>query len=216
MEDLAVESLWRKQTPNIEPLKGKKNTLSKGTHWDVIVVGAGLAGILIAYYLKESGKKVLVLEADRIASGQTEGTTAKITSQHDVKYAKMIEEIGVEEARIYAHANESAIREYERLIKEKNIQCQFQRSPAYLYTTGDEVGLMEEAMAAASFGIDAFFTQETELPFPITGAVCFNRQAQFAPLEFIKAIAKELEILEQTMVKAIKSKAAFKKDKKLF
>jgi hypothetical protein len=150
-----VESLWRKQTPNIEPLKGKENTLSTDTHWDVIVVGAGLAGILIAYYLKESGKKVLVLETDKIASGQTEGTTAKITSQHDIKYTKLIDEMGVETARLYAQANESAIREYERLVKERNIECDFRKCPAYLYTTGEEVLLMEEAMVAASFGIDA-------------------------------------------------------------
>lgn len=199
-----MESLWKKQTPNIEPQKGKENTPSKDTHWDVIVVGAGLAGILIAYYLKESGKKVLVLEAAKIAFGQTEGTTAKITSQHDLKYAKMIEEIGVEAARMYAQANESAIREYERLIREKNIRCDFVKCPAYLYTSQDEVVLMEEAMAAASFGIDAFFTKETELPFPITGAVCFKKQARFSPLKFIEAIAKELEIWEQTKVTAIK------------
>ncbi len=199
-----MESLWRKQTPNIKPKESKENTLSKDTHWDVIVVGAGLAGILIAYYLMESGKKVLVLEADRIASGQTERTTAKITSQHGLKYEKMIEEIGEDEARMYAQANESAIREYEKLIKEKDIECDFKKCPAYLYTTKDEVPLMEEALAAASFGIDAFFTEETELPFPITGAVCFKKQAQFSPLKFVEAIAKELEIWEQTHVKAIK------------
>ena len=150
-----MESLWRKQTQTIKSGEDNKNTLSTDTHRDVIVVGAGLAGILIAYYLKESGKSVLVLEADRIASGQTERTTAKITSQHDVKYTKLIKDMGVETARLYAQANESAIREYERLIKEKDIKCQFHRCAAYLYTTEDEVVLMEEAMAAASFGIDA-------------------------------------------------------------
>ena len=199
-----MESLWRKQTPNIKPLKGKENTLSTDTHRDVIVVGAGLAGILIAFYLKESGKRVLVLEADTICSGQTERTTAKITSQHDIKYTKLISEMGAETARLYAQANESAIREYERLIKERNIDCDFYKCPAYLYTTGEEVELLEEAMVAASLGIDASFTTDTELPFPVTGAVRFNRQARFSPLKFAKAIAKELEIWEHTSVKEIK------------
>lgn len=31
-------------------------------HWDVIVIGAGMAGLLTAYYLQEQGKRVLVLE----------------------------------------------------------------------------------------------------------------------------------------------------------
>ena len=32
-------------------------------HWDVIIVGGGMAGLLTAYFLWEQGKHVLVLEA---------------------------------------------------------------------------------------------------------------------------------------------------------
>jgi len=49
--------------------------------WDVIVVGAGMAGLLTAWYMKEQGKKVLILEAEEAGAGQTGRTTAKITSQ---------------------------------------------------------------------------------------------------------------------------------------
>ena len=35
---------------------------------------------LTAYYLKQAGVQAVVLEADRIGSGQTKNTTAKITS----------------------------------------------------------------------------------------------------------------------------------------
>ena len=197
-----MESLWRKQTKEI---KGKlENTLSENAHLDVIVIGAGMAGILIAFFLKEQGKKVLVLEANTIASGQTEGTTAKITSQHNVKYGRLIADIGVENARLYARANEKAIKEYERVIKEQGIECEFKRCPAFLYTMEDETELIEEAMYASSFGIDAYFTKETELPFPVTGAVCFKKQAQFQPLSFIKHLAKELDIKEHTKVTKIK------------
>ena len=41
-------------------------------HWDVIIVGGGMAGLLTAYFLWEQGKHVLVLEANEIASGQTD------------------------------------------------------------------------------------------------------------------------------------------------
>ena len=57
------------------------------------VVGAGMAGILTAYLLQESGLEVIVVEAARIASGQTAGTTAKITSQHGMIYQYLIETI---------------------------------------------------------------------------------------------------------------------------
>lgn len=35
-----------------------------------------------AYYLSKEGKKVVILERDRLADKATGGTTAKITSQH--------------------------------------------------------------------------------------------------------------------------------------
>ena len=69
----------------------------------------------------------MVLEAGEIAFGQTEKTTAKITSQHGLKYSKMIKNIGMEKARLYARANEMAIREYEKLIETYSIDCQFQK-----------------------------------------------------------------------------------------
>lgn len=203
-----MESLWRKQThiPSTESTDTQVTSDPSIVHYhrDVIVIGAGMAGLLIAYYLKEHGKNVLVLEADVIASGQTERTTAKITSQHALKYSKLIKQLGIEKARMYAQANEGAIREYERLIQSKGIECQFERLNSYLYTLQDDEQIEEEAKVALSLGIDASVTRETELPFSVGAAVCFQNQAQFSPLEFIGHVASELEILEHTQVTTIK------------
>ena len=67
---------------------------------------------------------MLVLEANAVASGQTGRTTAKITSQHALKYHKLMQSMDVKKAMLYARANEEAIAEYERLIREE-------RSSAY-------------------------------------------------------------------------------------
>lgn len=208
-----MESLWKKQLKRALP----KNGMSRAAqvldkHWDVIVIGAGLAGLLSAYYLQEAGKKVLVLEAKGIASGQTEGTTAKITSQHGLKYSQLIKSVGAKKARMYARANEDAIGEYERLIEEKGISCEFERGPAYLYTVEKTSQLQKEAAAAKFLGVDAFFTKETELPFSVTGAVCFRNQAQFSPLEFVRYLADNLEILEHTPVLRIRGNRVFTKE----
>lgn len=199
-----MKSLWRMQEAHSAQKSDDIYCISKNIHRDVIIVGAGMAGILTAWYLKEQGKDVLVIEAKEIASGQTERTTAKITSQHGLKYQKLIKKVGRKKAKMYAQANEAAIREYEQLIQKQNIACEFERVPAYLYTRQDETKLREEAKAAAALGINAFFTTETELPFSVKGAVCFLEQAQFSPLEFIRHISGELEILEYTKVIKIK------------
>ena len=163
---------------------------------DVIVVGAGIAGILTAYYLKQEGKDVLLLEADRPLSGQTGRTTAKITSQHGLKYAKLIKKLGRKRAELYAQANEAAIREYEALVRERDIQCGFERVPAYLYSEVEDEQLKQEAEAAASLGIPAFFTTKVELPFEVAGAVCFPEQAQFDPTEFLQFLFRREEKLQ--------------------
>lgn len=199
-----MESLWIKQKKeNGFKIKGSDEHPVSG-RYDVIVIGAGMAGILIAYYLQEAGKNVLVLEADTIASGQTEKTTAKITSQHGLKYRKLIRTVGRKKATLYSKANEEALKEYERLIKREKIDCQFRKAPAYLYTQKDKCVIQKEAEAAESIGIDCYYCKDTELPFSVKAALCFRNQAQFSPLEFIRHIASKLNILEHTKVISVK------------
>lgn len=199
-----MESLWREQIGEIKPGTSILQDRIRESHWDVVIIGAGMAGILSAYYLQKNGKKVLIVEAKTIGSGQTERTTAKITSQHGLKYAKLIKAIGEEKTKLYAEANEQAIAQYAKLIKTKNIECEFKRVSSVLYSRTGVSELKEEAEAAERVGINAEFVIDAELPFLIKGGVVFPNQAQFSPLVFIKQISQELNILENTLVSEIK------------
>lgn len=192
-----MESIWTK-TCSIP----RREQLQKDMKTEVAVIGAGMAGILIAWQLQKAGKQVIILEADRIASGQTKNTTAKITSQHDLIYANLISSQEEEKARQYAMANETAIEEYRRIIQEEKIHCNFEETQAYVYST-DKEKLMEEAKAAASLGISASFVSHATLPFQRTCALRFDGQAQFHPLKFIKHLAEQLEIYEKTPVRTV-------------
>lgn len=199
-----MESIWSREVeiPKREPLNGDKEVFA-------VVIGAGMTGILAAYYLQQQGLEVIILEAGRIAGGQTKNTTAKITSQHGLCYAKLLKRLGDELAGIYVDANEGAIEEYERLIKKKEIKCHFERISSYIYSTESEEQLKQEAIAAQRLGIKAEFVSETELPFKIKGAVCFRNQAQFHPLEFIREIAENLTIYEHTKVLSVKKDVVY-------
>ena len=52
----------------------KREPLPGDMEAEAVVIGAGLAGILTAYYLKQAGIRTVVLEADRIGSGRTKNT----------------------------------------------------------------------------------------------------------------------------------------------
>ncbi|EHK2441228.1 FAD-dependent oxidoreductase [Clostridium perfringens] len=182
----------------------KREALNKDIKTDVLVIGAGIAGILTAYMLKQKGREVVVIDAAEIASGNTKNTTAKITSQHDLIYSKLITEFGEEKARQYAKANELAIKKYKEIIEDKRIECDFEEKPAYVYSLNEVDVLKEEVEAAKNLGIDAEFVQEANLPFKIKGAVKFNNQAQFNPLKFLRGISNELVIYENTRALEIK------------
>lgn len=194
-----MESIWKK-TVELPPRAD-----AQGEYLcDVAVIGAGMTGILTSYFLRQQGMHVIVLEADRIAAGQTQNTTAKITSQHGLRYSRMIETIGAQKARLYARANEEAIDAYEHIITGNGIDCHFERLPAYLYSTVSEGALEREERAAHQLGLDASVVHETELPFPVAAALRFDRQAQFHPLEFLRSITEGMDIYEHSQIRRVK------------
>ena len=192
-----MDSIWSRtcQLREREPLPGDRKT-------EVAVIGGGMAGVLIASALQEAGARVVVLEADRIAGGQTRNTTAKITSQHGMIYGKLKQTLGEERARQYALANEAALAEYRRIIVQNGLDCDVEEQSAYVYG-GGAAALRAEAACAAALGLPAAFTEETGLPFPAAGAVRFDRQAQFHPLKFLQAVAEPLTIYEKTSVQTV-------------
>lgn len=177
-----------------EKLKGEKKT-------DVLIIGGGICGILCAYFLQQSGVDYVLVEGNRITSGITKNTTAKITSQHGLIYDKLIKNAGKEKAKMYLEANNDAIRTYEKICK--NINCDFETKDAYTYSLNDRKKIEDEIKAVNSLGFNAEFSKAPEIPFETKGAICFKNQAQFNPLKFIKEISKDLNIYEHTFIRDI-------------
>lgn len=190
-----MESIWSKHTKI-----SSRPPLTKNIRTQAAVIGGGLTGVLLAHHLEKHGMETVILEADRIGQGQTRNTTAKITIQHGLLYSRLAAQLGIQQARQYADAGQQAIAAYRTMIKEKQIECGFQDAPAYLYTLKDAQALKKEAICAQKLGIDAVFTDQTELPFAVAGAVKFEKQAQFDPLAFLNVVAQPLCIFEKTRV----------------
>lgn len=191
---------WIASTPqtNYPVLESDINT-------DVAVIGGGIVGITAAYLLKKEGLKVAVIEADRILNGTTGHSTAKITSQHSLIYARLKKERGEELARQYADANEYSIKLIRDISQENQIDCDLVWCPAYVYTQSNQYvqQIEDEARAASSLGIKAEAVDAAPLPFQVKAALRFENQAQFHPLKYLQALAAKIHgngscIFEQT------------------
>lgn len=173
---------------------------------DVLIIGGGMAGLLTAYFLQKAGVDCVLAEADRVCSGITKNTTAKITAQHGLIYNKLVSGMGRERAGLYYQANTAAIEDYAALCA--NIDCDFQRKDAYTYSLNDLRALEREMSALEAIGAAADFVDKLPLPMETAGAVRLKNQAQFEPLKFAAGISRELRIYEMTRVLEIRDGTA--------
>ena len=186
-----MESLW------IETTKNKSNfkTLNGNEETEICVIGGGLFGLTTAYYLTKCGKKVIVLEKGEIGSKVSGNTTGKITSQHDLFYAHLIDDYGEDYAKKYLEANEKAIQNIKQIIKEEQIDCDFSMQKSYVYTTKEDevLEIQKEVEAVNKLGKDAKFVNKIDLPIKIKGAIEFEGQAQFHPRKYMLGLANSIE-----------------------
>ncbi|MFG2194113.1 FAD-dependent oxidoreductase [Streptomyces sp. NPDC048639] len=161
---------------------------------DAVVVGGGIAGLCTAWELQRAGLTVALLEADRICSGVTGYTTAKLTSLHTLIYAWLREKHGPEGARLYARSHQEALERVDALCAELGADADLERRPAFTYVESARrvEEIRAEAEAAREAGLPASFVKETGLPYPVAGAVRVEDQLQFHPRKFLLALARGL------------------------
>ncbi len=185
----------------------KFHALEKDINTDVLIVGGGICGILTAHMLDTLGIDYALVEADEICNKTTANTTAKITSQHGLIYTRLLKEFNKSFAKKYYDANENAIKEYDRLCE--NIDCDYEKTSSYIYSTLDKDNILKEAETLKLLGISAEYKETSELPFKISGALEFRDQRKFNPLKFLAQISQGLNIYEHSRVLEIEKNTAF-------
>ena len=195
-------SLWNETVdiPVFQQLEGDTET-------DILIMGGGIAGILCAYVLKERGAHCMLVERNKIGRGTTAGTTAVITAQHSDIYSKLVKQLGREAACLYLAANMNALEKYKKLAGVYDYE--FAEKPSYIYSLTDKLPLQVEAAVLNELGAAADYTEETDLPFEIAGAVRFANAGQMHPLKLISNLSKELDIREGTLVREVKGNMVY-------
>ncbi|CAN5975373.1 unnamed protein product [Sphagnum jensenii] len=178
---------------------------------DVVVVGAGIAGLTVAYNLAKEGKKVVVLESRVRAGGQTGRTSAHTMPWYDDFYHQVEDVHGLYVAQIVAEIYKTAIGWVERTVEEEGIQCNFARVDVYLFphahTKEAHDKLLKEFVACQNLGVKVEMQELGNDPASgkIGTAIQFANAAEFHPLLYINGLADAIvkkggKIYEETRV----------------
>lgn len=121
-----TESPWLAEVERKRPLI----SLMHNEDADIVIVGGGIAGVATAYFLlQETDKKIILLEANRVAHGATGHNAGQATSYFEKTLAKMIEEFGFEAAI----AGQAAIESSWQLLTDIYQETQL-KTPLYRFT----------------------------------------------------------------------------------
>jgi glycine/D-amino acid oxidase-like deaminating enzyme len=102
-------------------------SLKEDINCDVLVVGGGITGALIAFQLSSEGRDTALIDKNDVAFGSTAATTAMLQYELDKPLYALIEAIGEERAVDIYQAGVDSITELEELIGDLGIECGFRR-----------------------------------------------------------------------------------------
>lgn len=185
----------------------KKEKLSGEVRCDVLVIGAGMAGLLCAYELGKGGADCIVCEAECAGGGVSGSTTGKITAQHGLCYGSLSENLGTEAARAYLYSNLEAVERFRGVCRETG--AMWEDTMSCVYSEKSRQKLEDEHLALKQLGYDAPIHEKLPLPFPTFGGVCFQNQGQTDAPELMEKLAAALTVYEHTPVRKVSPGVAF-------
>jgi glycine/D-amino acid oxidase-like deaminating enzyme/nitrite reductase/ring-hydroxylating ferredoxin subunit len=164
---------------------------------DVVVVGGGIAGLTAAYLLTLEGRRVALLERERLAQIDTGHTTAHLTMVTDLRLPALVKSFGRNHAEAAWDAGLAGLAQIQAIVADLKIDCDFAWVPGYIHApigqpAGDSAAsFREEASLARDLGFDAEFVDE--VPFVGGPGVRFRDQARFHPRKYLAALAQAID-----------------------
>jgi glycine/D-amino acid oxidase-like deaminating enzyme/nitrite reductase/ring-hydroxylating ferredoxin subunit len=170
--------------------------LEQSAQTDVCIIGAGIAGLSVAYHLAREGKRVIVLDDGPIGGGESGRTTAHLTDAMDERFHWLERVHGPHGVRLAAESHGAAINRIQQIVQLESIDCDFERLDGYLLSNepGNREELELDAAAAERAGMsDVALVERAPIASFDTGtALRFPSQGQFHILKYLSGVAEAI------------------------
>ena len=187
MSNDSLPSLWLDPPPAIET-----DWFQANTHYDDVVIGAGLTGLTTALLLAQAGRHVAVFEARSIGAVTTGHSTAKVTLLQSTRLSTIVANHTEHVAAAYLDGNRHAQQWLRTYCDQHGIQTQRRDAYTYAGTQSGASAVRREFDVGRRLDLPVEMTDATELPYPTYAAVCLRDQLQFNPVDVLAALVREL------------------------
>ncbi|MFI9485398.1 FAD-dependent oxidoreductase [Promicromonospora sp. NPDC052451] len=161
-------------------------------HADVVVVGAGLTGVVTAHLLADGGADVVVLDA---GTAPTTTTTARSTGKLSVLQGTRLTEVarhGDDTLHHYLAAGKAGLAWLRRTLGDLGVPVE-DRDDLTVATTPEQAAVLDDVLAAGlRGGLPVHWEDRPPYPGPTHGAVRLPDQGQVDPLRALAALRARL------------------------
>ena len=178
-------------------------SLNKDIECDILVIGGGISGLSTSYFLKDSKKKIVLIDKDKIGYGVTSHNTGKLTFMQELVYSKIESNYNKEVAKRYLDSQIEAIKLITKIIKDNKIECHLEKTSSYVFSNKEED--KEDFDKEISFYKDNNIkVEDSNLPFNVPYKLSIKTEDSyvFNPYEYLvglKNILKDkIDIYEKT------------------
>lgn len=133
---------------------------------DILIVGGGVTGALMAHKCMEEGYSTVLIDRREIANGSTSATTSMLQYEIDVPLYKLSQLIGKEAAEANYWAGHDSIDELQSIVRQVKSDCGFKKKESLYYAAfKKDVSNLEkefEARKNCGFSVTWLSAQEIE------------------------------------------------------
>ena len=124
------KSIW----DDVETTNINNNKKINDLNTDILIIGGGITGITLAYFLKDYTGKVTLVDKSKLGYGVTSKTTAKITYLQETIYSGLSKYFNEDISNLYYESQKDAIKIIKDIVKNNNIDCDLEKSPSIIFT----------------------------------------------------------------------------------